>query len=83
MRLEIDARQRLGDEPPLPELIRCPMCGGVYERELGDVGPHFEVVAVSPLRVTPKCLPGAELGWTGVVLCDALLAARPSPEPLP
>lgn len=66
-----------------PLLTRCPLCGAIIEREWGEVGPHFEVAAIRPLRVTPRCQPDARLSWTGVVLADALLAAPRSPGPLP
>lgn len=62
----------------LPEEITCPLCGVTYPREMGEVGPHFTVIATRPIQVTPRCLPGAQLSWTGVVLHDALSAATRS-----
>jgi hypothetical protein len=65
------------------QTIQCPLCGAITERESGEVGPHFTLSALRPLRVTPRCRPGASLRWTGVVLADALVAAIPSRAPSP
>lgn len=64
-----------------PRLIRCPFCGEQESYDPDLLSAHFEVVAIKPLRVTPRCQPDVVVRWTAIVLTDALVAALRSPRP--